>query len=215
MVVRALVLLISAGLLVAAKHPQKPADGQADNASAGIKATIYADPENVLEVVGSDLQGHYIVVQLQLTPKAKLPVSLDDFMLRTDKDGERSHPFKPTQIAGDGALIISETVDGGGGAHGGDPTGPVWGGIPGMGRGPRNGGGVGNGANTTGGKATTQAATGKKNPLLDVLAAKMLPEKETDQPLIGLLYFPMEKQKVKDLELIYTTPTGKLSVRFR
>ena len=55
----------------------------------------------------------------------------------------------------------------------------------------------------------------KKNPLQDELASKMLPEKETSEPVGGLLYFPMEKQKVKDLELIYTTSAGKLSIRFK
>ena len=40
-------------------------------------------------------------------------------------------------------------------------------------------------------------------------------EKESEQPVIGLIYFPMEKQKVKDLELIITTASGKLSMRFK
>ena len=50
--------------------------------------------------------------------------------------------------------------------------------------------------------------------MLAVLKEKILPEKETDVPVSGLLYFPMEKQKMKDLELIYTTPEGKLLLRF-
>ena len=76
-------------------------------------------------------------------------------------------------------------------------------------------GGVGNSAPITGSKSTMQEATGRRNPLLDSLTDKMLPEKETDQPLSGMLYFPMEKQKVKDLELIVTTPSGKLNLRFK
>ena len=54
----------------------------------------------------------------------------------------------------------------------------------------------------------------KADPMLAVLKEKILPEKETDAPVSGLLYFPMEKQKMKDLELIYTTPEGKLLLRF-
>ena len=51
---------------------------------------------------------------------------------------------------------------------------------------------------------------------MKVLNEKMMPEKKTDsEPVSGLLYFPMEKQKQKDLELIYNTPDGKLSLRFR
>jgi hypothetical protein len=57
-------------------------------------------------------------------------------------------------------------------------------------------------------------ATGEKNPVLQVLKDRMLPQKEVDQPISGLLYFPMEKQKLKDLELIVTTPSGKLNIRF-
>jgi hypothetical protein len=50
--------------------------------------------------------------------------------------------------------------------------------------------------------------------MLDTLQTRMLPQKEVDQQISGLLYFPMEKQKVKNLELIVTTPSGKLSIRF-
>jgi hypothetical protein len=207
-----LAALLASTLLSAAKHPQKIADGQADNANVSVKSTIYIDPGSIQEVLGSDLQGHYIVVQVQLTPKGKFTIDLDNFTLRTDKDGERSHPFKPTQIAGDGALVISDTALAGGGAAS-EPSRPTWsGGIGGMGS---RGRGAGNAATTTGSKATEQAATGKKDPLLDVLTAKMLPEKETDQPVSGFLYFPMEKQKVKDMELICVTPAGKLNLRFK
>jgi len=56
----------------------------------------------------------------------------------------------------------------------------------------------------------------KENPLMRVLSEKILPEKEIDQPVSGLLYFPLDgKQKAKDLELIYTSPAGKISLRFR
>ena len=51
-------------------------------------------------------------------------------------------------------------------------------------------------------------------PLLKVLNEKIMPEKKSDGPVSGLLYFPMEKQKQKDLELIYNTPDGKLTLRF-
>ena len=64
--------------------------------------------------------------------------------------------------------------------------------------------------------ATTKTgAKDKENPILGVLKGKILPEKETQSPVSGLLYFPMEKQKVKDLELLYKTPEGKLSLRFK
>ncbi len=210
-------LALSASLAVA-KHAPKIGDGQAANTAVNVEATIYADPESVAQQVGSDLQGHYTIVRVKLTPKnGKLPIQLDDFLLWTDKDGERSHPFVASQIAGPGALIISETLSGGG-VRGGDPNGPVWGGMPGTGTRPQqmpgNGAGVGNTAATTENKTTVQSSD-KKDPLMNVLTAKMLKEGDINEPVSGLLYFPLEKQKVKDLQLFYTTSAGKLSIRFK
>ena len=60
------------------------------------------------------------------------------------------------------------------------------------------------------------SAKNKDNSLLGKLTEKVLPEKETDQPVEGLLFFPMEpKQKIKDLELTYSGPGSKLMLRFR
>ena len=56
---------------------------------------------------------------------------------------------------------------------------------------------------------------GKANPLKTILAEKELPQKAVDKPLSGLLYFPMEKQKLKDLELIYGAKETRIAVRFK
>jgi hypothetical protein len=54
------------------------------------------------------------------------------------------------------------------------------------------------------------------NPLLAVLTAKILPEKELTDTVSGLLYFQMVgKLKPKDLELHYKGPAGKLALRFK
>ena len=56
----------------------------------------------------------------------------------------------------------------------------------------------------------------KESPILGVLNEKVLAEKETDQPVSGLLFFPMEpKQKIKDLQLTYAGPGSKLMLRFK
>jgi hypothetical protein len=186
----------------------------AENGSVEITATAFADREAVKQVLGSDLGGHYIVVEVRLTPKdaAKVAIHLDDFMLRTDKDGERTTPFAPSQIAGKGALVVSTgatsggtVMSGGGGPPGMGPYGGLGGGMI--------GGGGSDGA--TEARATMRSGSkDKADPMLEVLKEKILPEKETEVPVSGLLYFPMEKQKMKDLELIYTTPEGKLFLRF-
>jgi hypothetical protein len=53
------------------------------------------------------------------------------------------------------------------------------------------------------------------NPLEKSLDAKMLPRKKTEQPLSGLLYFPMEKQKMKDLEILYGGKENRITLRFK
>jgi hypothetical protein len=44
---------------------------------------------------------------------------------------------------------------------------------------------------------------------------KELPEKKTNQPYSGLLYFAMEKQKMKDLELTYNGKDGRIVLSFK
>jgi hypothetical protein len=204
--------LLAAALIFGAE--KKPQTRSTENEDVEITATVFADQEAVRQVLGADLGGHYIVAQVQIAPKdgKKISISLDDFLLRTDKDGERTTPFTPSQIAGKGALVVS--AGGGRGGSFGERGGPSWGGMPlGM-----PGGMIGGGGGSASGMADATMKSGakeKENPLLGVLKEKILPEKETQVPVSGLLYFPMEKQKVKDLELLYKTPEGKLSLRFK
>jgi hypothetical protein len=151
----------------------------------------------------------------------EMRVGGENFILRTDKDGERTGPFAPSQIAGRGALVLRRVPSPTGGMMG-DSNGPVWGGAPGTGgmpsRLPGDGGSMGNGgAGDTSGTAATMntGARDKENPLLQVLKQKSLPEKKTTEPVAGLLYFPLEKQKAKDLELTCDTPEGKLKLRWK
>jgi hypothetical protein len=183
-----------------------------------ITATVYAKPEAVKEVLGSDLGGHYIVVAVEVTPRfgKEVAINRDDFILKTDKDGERSGPFAPSQIAGRGAMVIRQTGGSGGtGMH--DNDGPIVGGYPGSIGPPRKlgGNGVGDAGAPAGAEAKTRTGSHEKeDPMLSVLKQKELPETKTDKPVSGLLYFPMEKQKVKDLELRYNVSDDKIAMRF-
>ena len=179
--------------------PQKSTPHSGENDIVEITATAIADPESVKEVLGSDLGGHYILMDVHLVPKEgrKVAVRLDDFVLRTDKDGERTGPFLPGQIAGRGSIVVTTTGSGGGSGWG---VGPVSMGTADIKE-----------THTT----IKSGANEKPDPILDVLKQKILPEKETEAPVSGLLYFPMEKQKLKDLELIYNTADGKLRLRFK
>lgn len=195
--------------------------GQNSNDQVEITATAHPDKESIKNVLGSDLGGNYVLVKVTISPRvAKLPVHLDDFLLRTDRDGEKANPFTPSQIAGKGTLVISRGTSGGGGMMA--ESGPMWGGYPGgypggMGV-PMGGGGVGMGGGGVEGASAkvNNAAKEKDNPLLKTLKDNILVEGDYEKPVSGYLYFPMDpKQKLKDLELIYTTSSGKLSVRFR
>ena len=204
MEVKSLLLLqLLACVALAAHKPQPTPTNKTGNAMLELTATLYADKESIQQLLGSDLGGYYVVVEVRLSPKndEKIKVFRDDFQLRTDRDGEKSKPFAPSQIAGRGALIVTPSSEGRGGGLG-------------IGLG---GFGMGSGAEAvTNSSKMDKGAKNKENPLLGVLNEKVLAEKETDQPLAGLLFFPMEqKQKVKDLQLTYAGPGSKLLLRFK
>jgi hypothetical protein len=195
--------------LTAAKKPLPITDGVASNELVSIKATLYADPASIQELLGSTLDGHYTVIQLDVHPNKKFTIDHDNFLLRTDKDGEKAHVYEPTQIAGDGALVVTTTDDEQADRKKGGNSGITMGGMgAGMGGSP----GMVQSAKPI--SARMEEGTGKKNPVLDTLRQRMLPQKDVEDSISGLLYFPMEKQRIKDLELIVTTPSGKLSIRF-
>jgi hypothetical protein len=192
--------------------------GTASNDVVQLDARAFNDKAGIQQVLGSELAEGFVVLQMTVTPRGGKPlaVSLDDFMIRSDKDGQKSGAFSPSQIAGNGVLIVSTTGRGGGGMMG-ESGGPAWGGIGGMpSRLPGQGGGFGNAGVETGAQSTVSSgARDKENPLLGVLREKILPEKETSEPVSGQLYFFLDgKHKLKQLELLYRGAGGKLSIRF-
>jgi hypothetical protein len=218
--VRIAALAMVLACTVAAGKNRQPAEARGENESVVINAKLYSTPEAVKELLGNDLGGHYIVVALEVTPRfgKEVTVSHDDFTMKTDKDGEKTGPFEPGEIAGRGGLVISQAGSGPQYPVPGSNNGPIWGGpVPG-GVPPRLGGpGVAAGASSSdGASAKTHSGLGQKpDPLEKVLKDKELPETKTDQPISGLLYFPLEKQKIKDLELRYTPSDDKIVMRFR
>ena len=188
---------------------------QTSNDVIEISATPLIDKDQIRQEIGSDLGGEIVVVRVQLRPVSDKPVkvSLDDFLLVSSKDGQRSQPFAPSQIAGNTALVLTPQGARSGGI--GSNKGPKWSG----GAGPLGfpGGGVGNTGGTS--SVDTKVETvhdDKPNPLLAVLKDKVLQEKEINEPISGLLYFQMiGKLKSKDLELHYKGPAGQLALRFR
>lgn len=213
---RSVCLVAMAALALAAD--KKPPAGQAANERVALTATLYSSKEAVRQELGAELPAGFILVAVTVSPKAAQPLEVhrDDFLLRSDQDGQKCPPFAPTQIAGPSTLVISQ-----GGGRGGmmsEDRGPVWGGIGG-GR-PRRLGGEGAAVgNVDPGSPQAGIASDPKrreDPLLATLRQKALPEQSATGPVSGLLYFLLEgKHKPKDLELRYDGPAGKLSVRFR
>src|SRR5947199_4543464 len=110
----AFTLFLSGLLPGAAKKTQATARGE--NEDLILNVTIYTDAAAVKEALGDDLGGHYIVAQVKVEPKytKEIVIDRDDFMLRTDKDGDRSKPMAPSQVAGRGGLILTRTQGPGG-----------------------------------------------------------------------------------------------------
>lgn len=200
-----LLLLLSATVLVA---KDKKVYNEVSGDTVSLSAKAYTDPDAIKQLLGTDLGGHYIVVQLTVTPKGAKPlnVQLNDFQLFSENNGDRSGPQSPAEIAASDSLVLKRG-ESGIGSYGEEP-GVKWSGV-GM-----HSAGKKKDSDTTGPAASVKK--GQKNDALKaLLEQKSLPEKETAQPVSGLLYFPMEKQKVKDLALFYTVPDGKLRLSFR
>ncbi|MCS7025698.1 MAG: hypothetical protein NZV14_12930 [Bryobacteraceae bacterium] len=209
--------VVFTGLLLSAAD-KKPISARASNPDLKVECIAHLDKEAVKQLLGTDLGGNIVVLELTVTPRPGKPIKIfgDDFTLHSYKDGQKSQPFHPSQLAGGGALQLSERH--GGGVFTGNPNGPIWGGLGG-GR-PRrlngDGGQIGN-ANTQGSaEVTAQAEKSSENPLLEFLKKNSLPEGEIEQPVKGYLYFPLEgKHKAKDLALIYRGQAGKLTLEFQ
>lgn len=203
-------LALAASLFVSAASKKAPPTSRAENEDLVLTATLHLDPADIKEMIGNDLGGHYIVVDVKVEPKYGKDIILDrdDFVLRTDKDGERTQPYAASQIAGSGALVIS-MVDRNEGVASPGWTGtrvPVVKGSTGTASEP---------AKDADGAKTETKPDVKESPLKKTLEARILPEGKTDKPIPGLLYFPMEKQKMKDLELVYGGKDNRIRLRFK
>ncbi len=169
---------------------KKAPQGQGEDDSVSVHATLLG-PEQLRDAFATDFDNNYIVVDVQVTPKGGKPyqVHLDDFILRSEQSGEHSGPFLSAgQIAGAGALVLERKYN--------DRTGPDS---------PR----------TIASSKVEMKNDDKANPAYDALKKKMLQEKTVTEPVSGLLFFPLSKEKPKNLILSYKTPTSHLRLSFK
>jgi hypothetical protein len=203
-----------------ADKSEKPAE--TGDEKVDLVGSVYAGKEAAAEVIGADPAGmDLIVVQVRLRPRGdtELNVTRDDFLLISRRDGQRSGPLHPSQVAGKGVLVVSRS--GGGGVGGGvmnQQRGPIWGGMPGTGGRPTRVGGDDD-ASVAGLSQERVSAEAKQSggdgDLLELLKNKELPQGKADKEITGLLYFMLDgKHRAKDLELFYEGTGRKLKLDF-
>ena len=201
-------LFLSAVHISAAKKVISP-NTSAGNEQVDIVATISLTEDEVVQKLGADPGKGVVLLQVRVIPKTDKPVQVspDDFILLAHDDGERSKPFDPAELAGQGSLVVNNTADGTKVKKTDSSVG--FGGIMG-----------GSGSSPGNPKVTVlnskmDAKTKGNGSLLDVLKAKELPQKETTDTVEGFLYFPLDgKHKLKNLAVLYRGPAGKLDLEF-
>lgn len=206
-----LLLAASAASVYASKKVISPTTS-ASNEQMDVIATLVMDEGEIAQKIGADPGQGVALVEMRVIPKTDkpLPVSADDFILLARDDGERSKPFDPAELAGQGAMVEAAK-----------PV-PVKRGTSAIGMGGMvmGGGGGGNASpgNPTATAVTTRMDTKKAGDakLLEALKAKQFPTKESVEPVEGFLYFPLDgKHKLKNMEVLYRGPAGKLNLEFQ
>jgi hypothetical protein len=197
--------IIAAALLLSVvvwARDKKLPSGDASNELVDAAGAVL-DEDQLQQTFGTDFGKIFTVVEMTLTPRGDKPldVHLDDFLLRSET-GEHSGPLAAAQIAGQGTLVVHQNGNQTGRTKGGWSMGGIIGGGMGSAEPPPE-------------SKTEIKNSEKRDPILDVLKRKILAEKSISAPVTGLLFFPLEKEKPKNLELIYTTPSGKLRMKFK
>jgi hypothetical protein len=210
-------LLLAATALAADK---KSFLGQAGNDNIELVGTVITDREEIRQAVGGDIGESFVVVRVKATPKTDeaMRIGPDDFVLISRKDGDREEAMAPAQITSHSALTIKQDRSGRDWAQ--QTNRPGWTGIGGISRsaGPRD---KKSDSKKEDAKDEPKAASTGDSPnddaLLAALTAKQLPDQETKGSVEGLVYFSMEKSKVKskDVSLLYKGSGGRLIMDFK
>ena len=168
---------------------KKAPQGHVEDDTVAVTGTVVS-LEQVKQMFGSDFDGNFTVIDVTVTPKGDKPyaVLLDDFILRSESSGDHSGPLAAGQIAGAGALVVERT-------YGNRPNAES--------------------SRPLAGTKVQVKDDEKSNPAFDALKKKILVEKTTTDPESGLLFFPLSKEKPKNLILSYKSPASKLRLSFK
>jgi hypothetical protein len=187
---RILPVLICPVLIGPATAGEKKApQGHAEDDGVAITATVVS-AEQVKQMFGTDFDNNYTVLDVTVAPKGGKPyaVRLDDFILRSESSLDHSGPLAAAQIAGAGAVIVDRKY---GNRQSPDSPRPIEG---------------------TDIHIQDDATAG---PAFAALKKNILVEKSTAEPESGLLFFPLSKEKPKNLVLSYKSPVSRLRLTFK
>jgi hypothetical protein len=203
----AVLFFCALGLLASKKVISPTTTGSNDQLD--LEATIVLTEDEQTQQIGADPGKGIALLKVKVTPKTDTPIQIspDDFILLAHDDGERSRPFEPAEIAGKGAMVVSN------GAQASQKKTSSMGGFGGM----IAGGGGSSPGNSKPVSLNSKMNTGVKgdDKLLQALKEKALKTTESAQPVEGYLYFPLDgKHKLKNLAVLYRGPAGKLNLEF-
>src|SRR5580704_7610290 len=118
-------LVICAAATLFAADKKLPID-ETSNDQLAISVSAPLDKDQIKQELGSDLGDDIVAIRLTARPVSDKPVqlSLDDFLLISGKDGQRSEPYAPGQLAGSDSLTVTPNgvSRGGLGDHPNRPT---------------------------------------------------------------------------------------------
>ncbi len=204
--------------------------GRAGDPKLTLDARLYIDREQMKALLGHDPGPSVLIVEVTATPApgAAVDIDLDEFLLRSDRDGQRSRPLDPAQIAGSAVMVISSRggTQGTGmaeerrvpwgvpGIPGGSPTGGPPRGIPLPGQSPNVRHGHG-GHQRSGGQRRGQPRE-EIQPAAGGVAGQTAGRRTAERAAHrAAQYFLIEgKVRAKDLELVYRKAPPRLHIRF-
>jgi hypothetical protein len=188
-----LLLSVTAFISVGSAEKKRP-QGEGENETVAIYASVVA-PEELDQEFHTTFHNSFTVLEVRVKPKGDKPVevSLDDFILRSESDGDHSGALAAAQVVDGGALVIRQTFSDRTNAQ----SAPMIAGTKVEMKDDLNKGVTG----------TPEFLAGLKKR---ILGEGSITEQET-----GLLFFPLEKKKARSLVLSYAAPGGKLRIQFK
>ncbi len=184
---KAFLALAVCAVLIAGE--KKAPQGHGEDDSVAITGTVVGQ-EQVMQLFGTDFDNNFTVLDVTIAPKGGKPYSvrLDDFILRSESSLNHSGPMAAGQIAGSGSIVVKRTY---GNKANADSPPPLE------------------------GTKLEVKDDAQANPAFEALKQKIMVEKGITEPESGLLFFPLSKEKPKNLVLSYKSPAGRLRLVFK